>query len=321
MKVLIFVLLLSVFLTPVTTASCTGSPLGCLSCAETDPTSCNRCEAGYRLIFTGSKGACSLCPVGYGRAADRVDRLANTYCSTPCDPGCRVCSNLANQCYACMDGYRFNLALKYCQACLPNTGRAADTQIQSADTQCNVACSPDCLYCGGAPEDCVGCYEGFKLNYALKRCQICDANKGSGNDRSPRVRDGTCTVSCSGEGALFCGTASQIHFGCQANYMYNHAFKMCMKCPAGFTKAADTGKLLASTTCTIPCFAGCQTCIGTSNTCDLCKAGYFYASGAKTCRVCSAGSGSNDQVATSTTSRCAGRARRRPFGVVAAPGR
>lgn len=223
MKTIIFILAISALAAPIFSAACATdgtAPAGCLACSSAGGTTCTHCDAG-RLL---TSGACPLCAVNTGKAADDTAGTAATSCGVTCSGGCQVCGATGTVCHNCKAGY-FKSAANVCTWCTGGKGKDADlvtaVSTPSTDagvTQCGTTCTAasNCGTCSAAAAGtCLACAAGRYL----KADNTCD----------------TCTTgckTCTATGLAACPT-------CSDNFYYSAA-NTCMGCPSGKTRTAPT---------------------------------------------------------------------------------
>ena len=286
------------------TAICHGS---CLTCSGAGANQCIKCAAGH---FLESAGTCTMCPVGFGKAADATVLSPGTaaQCDLACDTSCRTCASTgASNCLNCNQGF-FYFGSGTCTRCSAGKGKALDTTIYAATTNdlaCG-ACHESCSSCKGpGATDCLLCQKGYYLS-AANTCSMCAGGSGKTADTTtPTITTGSaCDVTCHPS----CHTCeTNLAVGCvNCNSGFWWSGSGCTACANGKTKARDASYQVAATTetaaCTLSCDTGCQICSGNPTpNCDYCAAAFFY-SATGVCTPCNAGRGKPaDTGAASTT--------------------
>eukprot|EP00347_Sterkiella_histriomuscorum_P016469 403353061 len=116
---------------------------------------CSVCDYGYSLMINGAAKTCQKCVLSNPYYAEAV-RCQQTYIGP---------SNLQGQWKGCRDGYVDQTTFKCVQNCgVGSYGVATFNARASIDTSVCVACSANCLECGGSgTNNCLTCKFGFYL--------------------------------------------------------------------------------------------------------------------------------------------------------------
>ena len=217
---------------------CTSCVSPCLSCLETNPTSCLSCPKGFLLNN-------------------------NTCLENQCPLYCEVCSSNVT-CTQCQEG--FVPINGFCSPCLVGCAECS-TESPGLCLQCSlgtyldpnsskcIGCSPNCVTC--LPDGCMTCLTGFYLTADLTCAPNCVAPCETCSETDP-----TSCLSCA-VGYTFNTAAVQ---NCQEDLSCNSTVS-CTVCPFGF--------VLISQQC-FACNSNCARCETTDpNLCTSCLVGQF----------------------------------------------
>ncbi|EAR81858.2 zinc finger lsd1 subclass family protein (macronuclear) [Tetrahymena thermophila SB210] len=167
----------------------------CATCAKTT-TNCTSCLQNYTLnpqtntckslchqncktcLHPYSDTSCSSCYDGY--------YLNNINQCLQCQSPCQNCQKVAIQCKSCIDGYILNQSTlecvlncdKSCKTCFSPQNSNACTSCPDGFYLINNSCKNcdfPCQTCQISPQECLSCFNNYKLENVLKQCTpICD---------------------------------------------------------------------------------------------------------------------------------------------------
>ena len=248
---------------------CTKCPDNCKKCAnESGTVKCADCLDGYYKDPT--TGVCEQCTYPCSKCSSATVCLScadgrllqGNSCDTACSSTCLSCTNTANQCETCYEGYVPSGTTciqcpSGCRTCEVEGGSSICTSCLNGyykdGEECH-QCSSPCATCfsSNTYNGCYSCEKGYFMNQTFTfptpyggQCSECKKKLDHCVE---------CSTECIDDDL--------------DSYETCHNFK-CTKCEAGYFATEENGAAKCS-----PCPENCSSC-SDSKTCTRCKPGYM----------------------------------------------
>ena len=309
----------------------------CKTCSASN--TCDECKGGKYLLV--DKSACAD-SCGSGSFKDSSSGDTGRTCKVCAVGDCATCTDGTDSCAACnapkflsldasscvtqCSSKQFSTTERKCQACAVTDCHAC-TAPGTACMSCGsnkylikdkTSCVDSAAQCGsgfrgeGTGETgrfCEACNDGCASCSAADQCEVCEGDNYLSVDQkicssscSPgSYRTGTTPgrkcVACSVTGCKTC-SAADVCDQCDPSLVLSADKKSCtVECPGGSFKTSTTENM-----CTACAVAGCHSCSGAGNSCDVCGSSkYLTADKIKCTDPCSEGFYGNGDGATGRT--------------------
>jgi hypothetical protein len=265
----------------------------CKRCSAVN--ACIECKTGFYLLGSGVPASCVSCGEGYYRTSPS----SINSCSA-CPTNCRACDTVG-VCISCAPEYY--LEGTNCVTCNdPGKMRSVDANKKYICESCVAGCSSNkcksTTYC----EECAEC-DSFALALEDRSvCVLCPA--GSIGPNNICYCETECTPNCYiCSNWNTCETCVTGYYKncekkcskCSNNCLECTEFAECSVCSAGYKLSGGScyecltdGQSIDSTNCLICSVPNCKAC-NPSNTCSLCRDGFYLLNGGNTCDECKVG--------------------------------